>query len=303
MRVVVSEFISLDGITQAPGEPDEEPDGGFRHGGWSGQFFEEDVAIGAAWARWRCAAMPSSRVGAPGSIPVRLMAGSQVTRSATGSNGVQKYVVSDTLTVADTAAWTPTTIIRPANLVTEVWRCGSARGGDITVLGSSAVVRALMAADLIDELQLILEPIVLGGGKSIFPYDTEARVFELVSTTRPAHRSPGLQLCPGPLTRSRGSPADLGSFLGVVNNLPTDFEQPSTRRQRKCQSEVTRLSTLTAMSPPSRNETQQPPPVRGVRTAAEARRILAIVADFAQRATTHPGHPRSAAGERQATSR
>ena len=191
MRVVVSEFISLDGITQAPGGPDEDTDGGFRHGGWSGQFFEEEV-IGAAWGALaeRSDALLEGRRTWQISGPA--WSGQSGDPFSDWINGVQKYVVSDTLTEADTAAWTPTTIIRPANLVAEVSAMRERSGGDITVLGSSAVVRALMAADLVDELQLILEPIVLGGGKSIFPYDTEARVFELVSTTT---ASTGVQVC------------------------------------------------------------------------------------------------------------
>jgi dihydrofolate reductase len=105
---------------------------------------------------------------------------------------VQKYVVSDTLTEDDVSVWKPTTIIRGAEIREEASRLRDQLSGDITVLGSSSVVRALMAADLVDELVLMIEPIVLGGGKTIFPGDGEARIFELTSATT---ASTGVQVC------------------------------------------------------------------------------------------------------------
>ncbi len=101
------EFISLDGITQAPGGPDEDTDGGFRHGGWSGQFFEEEV-IGAAWGALaeRSDALLEGRRTWQISGPA--WSGQSGDPFSDWINGVQKYVVSDTLTEADTAAWTPT---------------------------------------------------------------------------------------------------------------------------------------------------------------------------------------------------
>jgi len=107
-------------------------------------------------------------------------------------NNAQKYVVSATLTDADVAAWTPTTIIRPADLVTEVGHLRSRPGGDIYVYGSLTLARTLLAAGLIDELVLMIEPITLGGGKTLFPTDGEARPFELVSART---SNTGVQVC------------------------------------------------------------------------------------------------------------
>lgn len=106
-------------------------------------------------------------------------------------NRVQKYVVSDTLSDAD-VTWKPTTIIRGADLVQEVSALCDRPGGDVNVMGSASLVRALLAADLVDELALMIEPIVLGGGKHIFPDDGEARAFELTSATT---ASTGVQIC------------------------------------------------------------------------------------------------------------
>jgi dihydrofolate reductase len=90
-------------------------------------------------------------------------------------NGVQKYVVSDTLSEAD-LTWKPTTLIRGADLVKEVTALRNRPGGDIYIYGSLSVVRALLTADLLDELVLMIEPITLGSGKTLFPNDSQAEV-------------------------------------------------------------------------------------------------------------------------------
>jgi dihydrofolate reductase len=106
-------------------------------------------------------------------------------------NRVPKYVVSDTLTDAD-ATWNPTTIVRGADLESTVAGLRAQPGGDIVVMGSSSVARALLSADLVDGLTLMIEPIVLGGGKSIFPTDGSARAFDLTSVTT---SGTGVQVC------------------------------------------------------------------------------------------------------------
>jgi dihydrofolate reductase len=104
---------------------------------------------------------------------------------------VQKYVVSDTLAEAD-ITWKPTTIIRGADLVSTVSELRGRPGGYVYVYGSATMVRALLGADLVDELLLTIEPILLGGGKTIFPQSGEMLAFELVSTER---ASTGAQVC------------------------------------------------------------------------------------------------------------
>jgi dihydrofolate reductase len=117
-------------------------------------------------------------------------------------NGARKYVVSDTLTEADVTSWTPTTIIRGADLLKEVSDLRGQPGGDIYVYGSVSVARALLTAGLVDELVLMIEPVTLGGGKVLFPDDGEAREFELTSakTTRT-----GVQVCRYQLAGARAS--------------------------------------------------------------------------------------------------
>jgi dihydrofolate reductase len=190
MRIVVSEFISLDGVVQAPGGPDEDTDGGFPHGGWSMPFFDMEV-MGAAIDR------SAARADALlfGRRTWQVMAAAWPERAgdpfADWMNSVEKYVVSDTLSEAD-LTWAPTTLIRGADLHATVGELRERPGRDVNIMGSSQLARSLLEADLVDELNLMIEPIILGGGKSIFPAGGEARTFELVlaETTRT-----GVQVC------------------------------------------------------------------------------------------------------------
>jgi dihydrofolate reductase len=190
MRVVISEFISLDGVVQAPGGADEDTDGGFRHGGWSMPFFDPEV-MGAAIGE------VANRTDAilQGRRTWQVMAGAWPERAgdpfADWINGVQKYVVSDTLSDAD-LTWRPSTIIRGADLVDKVSDLRQQGGRDVNVMGSASVAAALLAADLVDELNLMIEPIMLGGGKRIFPDNGQALKFELASV---ATASTGVQVC------------------------------------------------------------------------------------------------------------
>jgi dihydrofolate reductase len=190
MRVVVSEFMSLDGVVQAPGGPEEDTSGGFRHGGWSHRFFDPDVmgpVIGELAER--------SEALLQGRRTYQVSAEAWPTRSgdpfSDWINGAHKYVVSDTLAESD-LTWKPTTIIRGAELVETVAGLREKPGGDIYVYGSLSLVRSLLAAGLVDELLLMIEPVTLGGGKTLFPTDGELRAFELVSA---ATAATGVQVC------------------------------------------------------------------------------------------------------------
>ena len=190
MRIVISEFISLDGVVQAPGGAEEDTDGGFRHGGWSMPYFDPEV-MGRAideMARRTDALLQGRRTW-------HVMAGAWPGRAgdpfADWMNTVEKYVVSATLADAD-LTWAPTTIIRPGDLVQAVSDLRERPGGDVNVMGSASVARTLLAADLVDELALMIEPVVLGGGKGIFPTDGVARAFELESAVT---AGTGVQIC------------------------------------------------------------------------------------------------------------
>jgi dihydrofolate reductase len=190
MEVLVSEFMSLDGVLQAPGGKDEDTSGGFRHGGWSLEFFDPDV-MGAVVDEYG----QKSEVLLQGRRTYQVSAGAWPERSgdpfSDWINAAQKYVVSDTLTEAD-ITWQPTTIIRGSELVEKVSELRAQPGGYIYVYGSLTLVRSLLAAGLVDELVLFIEPITLGGGKTLFPSDGEARKFELISAQT---AKTGVQVC------------------------------------------------------------------------------------------------------------
>jgi dihydrofolate reductase len=190
VRVVVSEFISLDGVVQAPGGPDEDTSGGFRHGGWSMKYFDPEVmgAVIDEFAERSDALLQGRRT-------YEVSAAAWPERSgkfADWINAAQKYVVSDTLAEGDVTSWTPTAIIRRADLVKEVTRLRGQSGGDIYVYGSLSVARSLLIAGQVDELVLMIEPIMLGGGKTLFPHDGETRQFELRSAKT---ARTGVQVC------------------------------------------------------------------------------------------------------------
>jgi dihydrofolate reductase len=106
-------------------------------------------------------------------------------------NRVPKYVVSNTLAEGD-ITWTPTTIIRGDDLVKRISELRAQPGGYIYLYGSATLVRSLFDADRVDELLLTIEPIILGGGKTIFSANGKAIPFTLQST---AQASTGAQVC------------------------------------------------------------------------------------------------------------
>ena len=190
MRVLVSEFMSLDGVVQAPGGPQEDTSGGFRHGGWSMPYFDPEVMgqVIGTFAERGAALLQGRRTYQVSAAAWPKRSGDSFTDWI---NGVQKYVVSDTLTEAD-LTWKPTKLIRGADLISEVTALRNQSGGDIYIYGSLSVVRALLTANLLDELVLMIEPITLGGGKTLFPTDGEMRKFELISARTAAT---GVQVC------------------------------------------------------------------------------------------------------------
>ncbi len=178
MRVVVNEFMSLDGVVQAPGGAEEDTDGGFAHGGWSHPYFDPEVmgpVIGGGMSTveallfgrrtWQgmAAAWPE-RAGDP---------------YADQMNAVKKYVASRTLT-DDDLTWNNTTLLSPDDAIGDIAALRRQDGGDLLTWGSATLTRTLLAQGLVDELNLMVEPILLGGGKRIFPEDGTARPMQLV---------------------------------------------------------------------------------------------------------------------------
>ncbi|MEU0244563.1 dihydrofolate reductase family protein [Streptomyces sp. NPDC006235] len=190
MRIVITEFISLDGVVQAPGGPQEDTDGGFAHGGWSHPYFDEEV-LGGAFDEGlgRAEALLFGR------RTWQTMAAAWPERAgdpfADRMNSLKKYVVSSTLGEAD-LTWNNTSLIPGDQAVARIRELHEAEGGDLAMMGSPTLVRTLLSEGLVDELQLVVMPVLLGGGKTIFPADGGKRPMELVSTTT---AKTGAQVC------------------------------------------------------------------------------------------------------------
>ncbi|MFH8349543.1 dihydrofolate reductase family protein [Streptomyces sp. NPDC018045] len=180
MRVAINEFMSLDGVVQAPGGPEEDTDGGFAHGGWSQAFFDPET-VGGAFDE----ALRSADALLFGRRTWQTMAAAWPDRGgepfADRMNSIRKYVVSGTLK-DDELTWDNTVRIPGGEAVARVRDLRATEGGDLLVMGSPTLARTLLAAGLADELRLMIMPVLLGGGKTIFPADGGKRTFELVST-------------------------------------------------------------------------------------------------------------------------
>jgi dihydrofolate reductase len=181
MRIVISDFISLDGVVQAPGGRGEDTDGGFQHGGWSMEFFDPET-MGPVLGE----VMENTEALLFGRRTWQVMAAAWPGRAgdpfADRMNEIRKYVVSRTLSEAD-LTWSNTTLLRSDDAIGAVRKLRDEQGKDIQVMGSASLATQLVENDLVDEYRLMIEPIVLGGGKKLFPADGRARKLELVGST------------------------------------------------------------------------------------------------------------------------
>lgn len=161
-RIVVVEYVSLDGVIQAPGDPDEDPEG-FNHGGWTRPFFDDH-------RRYMSDAFRAAGAFLFGRRTYEIFARYWPTVTAEDDdiaralNTLPKYVASRTLT---DPPWQPTTVLS-GELTEEVARLKHLPGKDVVLVGSAGVAQTLVLHDLIDEYQLWIHPIVLGSGKRLF---------------------------------------------------------------------------------------------------------------------------------------
>ena len=176
-NLIVSEFVTLDGVMQAPGGKDEDRDGGFEYGGWTWPYWHDDIGKSFFALMKDCDALLLGRRTyvthaeafepmAPGDPFGDLM------------NAPKKYVVSKTL---QKPIWRDTTIIRD-NPIESVRALKAQPGKNILTDGSSQLVHALLANDLVDQLHLLVFPLTLGSGKRVLPSGVHA-TFSLSSAT------------------------------------------------------------------------------------------------------------------------
>jgi dihydrofolate reductase len=183
-RVIVNEFMSLDGVAQAPGGEDEDTSGGFRHGGWHMRYMEDEAAMkrvlegiveagGFLLGRRTYEIFAAYWPNAPEEEQV----------IAEPLNTKPKYVASRTLNELE---WQNSTVL-DGDLADAVKALKQEDGGDLHVIGSTELVQSLIDHNLVDELRLMIDPVVLGGGKRIFRDDGALRPLRLVeSETTPS---------------------------------------------------------------------------------------------------------------------
>jgi dihydrofolate reductase len=164
-KIVVHEFITLDGVIQAPGGPDEDTDGGFVHGGWTVPYWHDDIGVQIQHTLGQADTLLLGRK------TWQTHAGAFEPMAAGDPfgdvmNAFRKFVVSTTLRSA--SAWRDSTLIS-RNLVEEVRKLKEQAGKNILIDGSSVLIHTLAENDLIDEYSLHVYPLVLGGGKRLFP--------------------------------------------------------------------------------------------------------------------------------------
>jgi dihydrofolate reductase len=163
--LIVSEFISQDGVIQAPGGADEDTEGGFVHGGWTFPYWHDDIGVLFDESMSKSDALLLGR-------KTWQIHGGAFEPMAPGDpfgdvmNAMPKYVVSTTLTSA--SAWRNSTLIK-SNVVEEVRALKEQAGKNILTDGSSVLVHTLAEHDLVDEYSLLVYPVVLGSGKKLFP--------------------------------------------------------------------------------------------------------------------------------------
>jgi dihydrofolate reductase len=177
-KLVVGTFVTLDGVMQAPGGPNEDREGGFRHGGWLVPYFDEKfVGIMTEWTK---------RAGAflLGRKTYQIFAASwpkstdPADEIAAALNSRPKFVASRTL---DNVSWNNSILLK-GDVAKEVARLKAEEGGEIQVHGSGNLLQSLLSHDLIDTLRIWQFPAVIGTGKRLFGEGTIPASFRLVDT-------------------------------------------------------------------------------------------------------------------------
>jgi dihydrofolate reductase len=164
MRLILQEFMSLDGVTQGPGAPDEDTSGGFTRGGWLVPYLDETfIGIVQDWVANADAYLFGRRTYENFARDWPNMP-DLTDPVAVSLNGLPKYVASNTLT---TASWNPTTILS-GDVVAHVRALIAQPGRELQIHGSAELGGYLLNAGLIDELRLVVAPVVVGSGRTLF---------------------------------------------------------------------------------------------------------------------------------------
>ncbi|EPJ38399.1 hypothetical protein STAFG_4522 [Streptomyces afghaniensis 772] len=163
MKLVVQEFLSLDGVSQGPGAPDEDTSDGFERGGWFVPHLDEEFErLAGSWLGEADALLFGRRTYQNFARDWPAMTDHPL---AGIMNGLPKYVASQSLT---TAGWEPTTILS-GDVPAQVAELKRQPGRELQIHGSARLAQSLLAAGLIDTLRLVIAPVVVGQGRRLFP--------------------------------------------------------------------------------------------------------------------------------------
>jgi dihydrofolate reductase len=165
VRLILTEFVTLDGVSQGPGSPDEDTSGGFTQGGWFVPHMDEEfLEVAANWLSDVDGFLFGRRTYEEFSLHWP-KATDPDDPFAPKLNGRPKYVASNTLSSAE---WTPTTILS-GDVPAQVAELKRLPGRELQIHGSARLAQSLLAAGLIDEIRLVVAPVVVGHGRRLFP--------------------------------------------------------------------------------------------------------------------------------------
>jgi dihydrofolate reductase len=178
-KLIVVEGLSLDGVMQGPGSPEEDRSGGFEHGGWQIPYFDEVAASEIGKSMGETGAFLFGR------RTYEIMAAywphqPEGAMFADVLNGLPKYIVSSTL--EEPLEWAGSTLVK-GDVAGSVAALKEEQEGNIVVLGSGQLARYLLENHLVDEWSLTIHPLLLGGGKRLFDGTSPLTRLELVSAT------------------------------------------------------------------------------------------------------------------------
>jgi len=178
-KLIVQEWMSFDGVVQAPGSPNEDNSGGFKHGGWHLPYFDD---MARNWVLENLTQAGGYLLGRrtydsfAGHWP---NASSEEQVIAQPLNTKPKYVASTTL--KEPLTWQNSTLLK-GDVTKAVAALKKQDGGNILVIGSPKLVQSLIDFDLVDEFRMMIDPLVVGGGKRVFGNDGALRPMKLVDS-------------------------------------------------------------------------------------------------------------------------
>jgi dihydrofolate reductase len=176
-RIVLFESLTLDGVMQAPGRPDEDTRGGFEHGGWAAPYSDPEMGKAAQESMGRTAGLLFGRRTYEDFYSI--WPKQKDNPFAEVLNKSKKYVASKTLKAP--LPWENSTLL-DGDAADAAAKLKKEPGGDIVVLGSGELAQTLMKNDLVDEYTLLIHPVVLGSGQRLFREENELAKFKLVES-------------------------------------------------------------------------------------------------------------------------